>query len=188
MPDHVLQRTPIEADDWIRGKRDAPVTLLEYGDFECSHCAAVRPVLEGLVDEAPDGIRLAFRHFPITTTHPHAAMAAEAAEAAGAQGKFWEMHDMLFGQQPELEFEDLRWCAEQVGCDVLRFDDEMAAHAYTQEVRRDFRRGISDGVNGTPTVFINGVRYDGPRDRVSMMAAIAQIAPGRRRPPGLRTR
>jgi protein-disulfide isomerase len=173
MSDESLQRTRIEDDDWIRGARDAPVTLLEYGDLECPQCAAARPVLEGLVDEAPQGIRLVFRHFPITTLHPHAAMAAEAVEAAGAQGRFWQMHDMIFANQPDLEYEDLRWCAEQVGCDVLLFDDEMAAHVHREEVRRDFRRGIVDGVNGTPTLFIDGRRYDGPRDRLSILAAIA---------------
>jgi protein-disulfide isomerase len=172
MSDEVLQRTRIDEQDWIRGSRNAPVTLLEYGDLECSHCAAIRPVLEALVDEAPRDIRLVFRHFPITTLHPHAAMAAEAAEAAGAQGKFWEMHDMILANQPDLEYEDLRWCAEQVGCDVLRSDDEMAAHLYREEVRQDFRRGILDGVNGTPTLFIDGRRYDGPRDRLSILAAI----------------
>jgi protein-disulfide isomerase len=180
MPEN-LQRTEIDDDDWILGARAAPVTVLEYGDLECGFCAAVRPVLESLVEEDPETVRLVYRHFPVTTAHPHAAIAAEAAEAAGAQGKFWQMHDMILSNQPDLEYEDLRWCAETVGVDVLRFDDEMAAHVYRDEVRRDFRRGIHDGVNGTPTIFIDGRRYDGARDRMSMMAAIAAAGGWRRR-------
>jgi protein-disulfide isomerase len=173
MYDDRIQKTPITADDWSLGSPEAPVTLLEYGDFECPYCAMARPVLEGLVAEYPDTIRLVFRHFPITTIHPHAFMAAEAAEAAGAQGKFWEMHDTLFTHQQLLEFENLRWYAKQIGLDVARFVQEMRAHIYQEKVRRDFRRGIQDGVNGTPTIFINGLRYDGPRDRMSILAAIA---------------
>ena len=174
MYEETLQRTLIDSGDWIRGARSAPVTMLEYGDFECPHCAAARLALEGLVEAAPDTIRLVYRHFPVTSIHPHAAMAAEAAEAAGAQGRFWQMHDMIFSSQPDLEYEDLRWCAEQVGCDMVRYEDELAARAYRDEVRRDFNRGIQDGVNGTPTIFINGRRHDGPRDPTSLAAAIAR--------------
>jgi protein-disulfide isomerase len=175
MPDGAIQRTAIDSGDWILGAADASVTLLEYGDFECRWCAAARPVLHGLVEKNPRAVRLVYRHFPVTTIHPHAAMAAEAAECAGAQGKFWLMHDMIFNNQPQLEYEDLRWCAEAIGVDVLRFDDEMATHVHRDEIRRDFRRGIQDGVNGTPTIFINGHRFDGPRDQASMAAAIAAL-------------
>jgi protein-disulfide isomerase len=178
MSDEALQRTRIENDDWIRGPRDAAVTLLEYADFECPSSAAARLLLEGLLDEGPDHLCLVFRHFPVTTIHPHAAMAAEAAEAAGAQGKFWPMHDLMFANQPDLEYADLRWCAELADCDLLRFDDEMTTHRYRDEVRRDFRRGITDGVNGTPTIFINGRRHDGPLDRASLLAAIARRLEG----------
>src|SRR5437879_120813 len=101
MFDERLQRSEITDDDWILGNPDAPVTLLEYGDFECPYCAMARPVLEGLVKGYPDTIRLIYRHFPVTTAHPHAFMAAESAEAAGTQGKFWKMHDMLFTHQQQ---------------------------------------------------------------------------------------
>jgi protein-disulfide isomerase len=168
-----LQRTPITKDDWSLGSPGAPVTLLEYGDFECPHCAAARPVVEGLVAEDPKTIRLVYRHFPVTTVHPHALIAAEAAEAAGAQGLFWEMHDMVFAHQPELSYGTLRTCAAAIGLDMARFDLEMETHTHLPEVRLDFRRGVQDGVNGTPTIFINRLRYDGPRERVSMQAAIA---------------
>jgi len=172
-----IQKTQIEEDDWILGNEAAPVTLLEYGDFECPYCGMARPVLEGLVAEYPEDIRLVFRHFPISTTHPHARIAAESAEAAGAQGQFWEMHDMLFTHQDQLEFEDLRRYAHALGLDVKRFDREMMDRVYEPEVRRDFRRGIQDGVNGTPSIFINGLRYDGPRDRRSILAAIESQVP-----------
>jgi protein-disulfide isomerase len=115
-------------------------------------------------------------------------LAAEAAEAAGAQEKFWEMHDMLFTHQQQLEYEHLRWYAEELGLHVARFDQEMQAHLYRNEVRQDFRRGVTDGVNGTPTIFINRQRYDGPRDRQSLMAAIAALMPLRQREHGARVR
>lgn len=172
-----IQKTQIAEDDWILGSEDAPVTLLEYGDFECPYCAMARPVLEGLVAEHPADIRLVFRHFPISTTHPHARIAAESAEAAGAQGQFWEMHDMLFTHQDRLEFDDLRSYAHAIGLDMMRFDQEMSARVYEEEVRWDFRRGIQDGVNGTPSIFVNGLCYDGPRDRQTILSAIQAQVP-----------
>jgi protein-disulfide isomerase len=171
------QRRVIDAGDWVLGAADAPVTLLEYGDYECSHCARARSLLEGLVEEDPQTVRLVFRHFPVTVSHPHAALAAEAAECAGAQGRFWQMHDMIYSNQPDLEYEDLRWCADALGLDLLRFDDELKAHLYRGEVRRDFQRGVRDGVNGTPTIFLNGRRYDGPRERSAMIREIAALMP-----------
>jgi protein-disulfide isomerase len=177
MYDDAQQRSVIEADDWIFGAPDAPVVLLEYGDYECPYCAAARPALEGLVADNPEALRLAYRHFPLTATHPHALTAAEAAEAAGAQGRFWEMHDLLYKNQRRLEYERLLEYAGRLDLDLARFTRELSGRAYLEEVRRDFRRGIRDGVNGTPTILINGRRYDGPRDRASLLAAIyAQLA------------
>ncbi len=174
--DDRIQKTQLTAADWSLGRPDAPVTMLEYGDFECPYCAAARPVLEGLVAEKPDQVRLVFRNFPITTTHPHAFQAAEAAETAGAQGEFWKMHDMLFTHQRDLEYSDLLQYASEIGLDEARFDQEMREHRYQDKVKQDFRLGIEDGANGTPTIFINRRRYDGPRDHASMLAAImAQI-------------
>ncbi len=172
MRDERLRKTQITADEWILGVPDSPVTLLEYGDFECPYCAMARPELEALVAEDPDVIHLIYRHFPVTTIHPHAFNAAEAAEAAGRQDKFWEMHDMIFTHQRQLEDENLRAYALAIGLDVDRFDAEISAHLYADKVREDFRHGIQDGVNGTPTIFINELRYDGPRERVAMRAAI----------------
>lgn len=171
------QQTQIAKDDWILGRADAPVTLLEYGDFECPHCAKARPALEGLVLEYSEDIRFVFRHFPIASAHPHAQIAAESAEAAGAQGQFWEMHDMLFTHQDRLEFEDLRSYANALRLDLARFDQEILARAYEDEVRQDYRRVIQDAVNGTPSIFINGLRYIGPRDYGSILGAIESRLP-----------
>ena len=179
MYDDRLQKTQISADDWSLGAPDAPVVMLEYGDFECPYCAMARPVLEGLVAEYSDTIRLIYRHFPITTIHPHAFLAAEAAEAAGAQGKFWKMHDMLFTHQQQLEYQDLLRYAQAIGLDVARFDQELQAHSYRDAVKLDFRHGVQDGVNGTPTIFINRRRYDGPRDRASMLATVTSLMSAR---------
>jgi protein-disulfide isomerase len=180
MLDGGMQRTDITPADWSLGSPDAPVTLLEYGDFECPHCAVARPVLESLVAAEPSTVRLVYRHFPVTTIHPHAAMAAEAAEAAGADGRFWQMHDLLFSHQDALEPDDLRAYAKALGLPLQRFESDVSTHRYFGEVKADFRRGLLDGVNGTPTIFIAGFRYDGPRDLASMLAAIAAVREGGR--------
>ncbi len=180
----LVQQTQITEADWVLGRRDAPITLLEYGDFECPYCRAARPILEGLTRQHPEEIRLVFRHFPISTIHPHAILAAEAAEAAGAQGKFWEMHDMLFKHQEHLELEALHRYAEEIGLDMARFDQEMQVGRYESKVKADFRKGIRDGANGTPTIFINGLRYDGPRESDAVLEAIdtrLKTHPGRGR-------
>ena len=176
MIDDRIQITEITNDDWIRGNIDAPVTILEYGDFECPHCGAAYPVLKALVYDYPEGIRLVYRHFPITSAHPNAFTAAEAAEAAGSQGAFWEMHDLLFTHQQQLQYEYLLSYAQLLNLDVARFDREMRANIYAPEVRHDFRQGIEDGVNGTPTIFINRLRYDGPHQYGPMLAAINALA------------
>jgi len=146
---------------------NAPVTILEYGDFECPYCAMAAPVLERIVVENPD------------TVHPLSLIAAEAAEAGGAQGKFWQMHNALFANQPRFESDSLRQLSRAIGLDIRRFDREMEAHVHLQEVKQDFRRGVQDGVNGTPTLLINRVRYDGPREYDAILSAIAAVAGAR---------
>jgi protein-disulfide isomerase len=115
-----------------------------------------------------------FRNFPITTSHPHAEAAAEAAEAAGVQGRFWEMHDRLFENQRRLSGEDLRAHAEALRLDLERFDDELAQHVHADRVREDFMSGVRSGVNGTPTFFINGMRHDGPFAYETLLVALEQ--------------
>jgi protein-disulfide isomerase len=136
------------------------VTLVEYGDFECPHCGRAHPILKAVQRRLGDRLRFVYRHFPLTQAHPHAEHAAQAAEAAGQQGKFWAMHDMLFENQQALGDEDLLAYAEQSGVDPESVATALAAGTFAAKVRQDFMSGVRSGVNGTPTFFINGVRDD----------------------------
>jgi protein-disulfide isomerase len=158
--------------DHIQGPAEAPVTLLEYGDYECPYCGAAYPIVKQVQARMGDRLRFVFRNFPISTSHPHAEQAAEAAEAAAAQGRFWEMHDHLYEHQRHLEAGDLRTYAEELGLDVERFDRELAEHVHAARVRDDFMSGVRSGVNGTPTFYVNGTRHDGPYDLDSLLAAL----------------
>lgn len=175
MADEGALRHEITSDDWSIGPDDAPVTLLEYGDLECPHCGRLHPEVKALLADYPDRLRFIYRHFPITSLHPHAQAAALATEAAGAQGKFWEMEDLIFSHQQDLSGDDLRRYAEQIGLDLERFNRALSEQTYADQVRQDFRNGIDDGVNGTPTLFLNGLRYDGPRDRATLSDAIDEL-------------
>jgi protein-disulfide isomerase len=161
-----------ERRDHIQGPATAPATLVEYGDFECPYCGMAHPIVKALQERLGPNLRFVFRHFPLLTVHPHAEHAAEAAEAAVTQGKFWEMHDMLFENQQALEDEDLALYAAALNLDVPRFLAELAAHAHAERVREDLVSGIQSGVKGTPTFFINGVRHDGSFDFESLLEAI----------------
>jgi protein-disulfide isomerase len=152
---------PVGADDHAVGPDDAPVTLVEYGDFECPYCGMAHPIVKRARKTLGSQLRFVFRHFPLAEIHPHARVAAQAAEAAGAQGKFWEMHDTLFEHQDALEVEDLLGYAESLGLDTVKFARDLEAGTFEKRVRDDFRSGVKSGVNGTPTFFINGARYDG---------------------------
>ena len=165
-----------EQRDHILGSARAPVTLVEYGDYECPHCGQAHYVLQDLMSALREQVRLVFRNFPLTQIHPHAEQAAQAAEAAGAQRRFWEMHDILFENQDALEEEDLLAYAGQVGLDLDRFQVELFQGVYAPRLREDFLSGVRSGVNGTPTFFINGRRHDGPWDLQSLTAAILSSA------------
>lgn len=152
---------PVSETDHILGPDNAPVTLVEYGDFECPHCGRAAPVIDGIQRYMAESMRFVFRHFPLGEAHPHAQHAAEASEAAGAQGKFWEMHHLLFANQADLDDESLLSYMSKIRIDVARAEQELAEGVYTKKVRDDFRGGVRSGVNGTPTFYINGSRYDG---------------------------
>lgn len=155
-------KVPVNANDHTQGPSDAPVTLVEYGDYECPHCARAHPVLKLVLRRLGDRLRFVFRNFPLTELHPHAELAAEAAEAAGTRGKFWEMHDMIYDHQREgLEVEDLAQYAGAIGLDAIAVMQDVASHTYLPRIREDFMGGVRSGVNGTPTFFINGMRFDG---------------------------
>jgi protein-disulfide isomerase len=162
--------------DHIQGPATAPVTLVEYGDYECPYCGAAYPILKDVQQRMGERLRFVFRNFPITTSHPHAEQAAEAAEAAAAQGRFWPMHDQLYEHQRHLEVDDLRGYAAELGLDVDRFTDELAQHTHAARVREDFMSGVRSGVNGTPTFYINGVRHDDSYDAETLVAALEQAA------------
>jgi protein-disulfide isomerase len=168
----VLSMPVSEDRDHIQGPADAAVTLVEYGDYECPYCGAAYPVIKQVQARMGERLRFVFRNFPITTSHPHAEQAAEAAEAAAAQGRFWPMHDLLYENQKNLGDRDLRVYAERLGLDVELFDTELAGHVHAARVRDDFMSGVRSGVNGTPTFYINGVRHDDSYELDTLLAAL----------------
>lgn len=167
---------PVGDRDHTQGLPSASVTLVEYGDYECPYCGEAYAIVQEAQDRLGDRLRFVFRNFPLSNVHPHAEHAAEAAEAAGAQGAFWEMHDVLYEHQDALDDADLRHYAEELGLDLDRFDADMAGGRYAGRVREDFMSGVRSGVNGTPTFFINGDRYDGSWDAASLIPALADAA------------
>jgi len=165
-------KPPLGERDHVIGSPAATIELVEYGDFQCPHCGRAHPIVNQIRQEYSEQLRFAFRHFPLTKMHPYARKAAEAAEAAAAQGKFWEMHDTLFENQEALESAELVRYAGQIGLDVARFQGELVGGIYAQRVQEDIASGIRSGVNGTPTFFINGKRHNGGYDYESLKEAI----------------
>jgi protein-disulfide isomerase len=158
--------------DHIRGEATIPVTLVQYGDYACACCGEAFTLVENIRTHLQNRLRFVFRHFPMTQSHPRAKYAAEAAEAAGAQDKFWEMHTNIFTHQQGLDEKDLMQYAMSLHLDTTRFRRDLALHRYAVRVREDFVSGIRSGVNGTPTFFINQARYDGPRNFDGLLTAI----------------
>ena len=158
-------------DDHVLGDPAAQVTVLEYGDYECPYCAAAAPVLRRLVEESEGGIRLVFRNFPVADRHPYALTAALAAEAAGAQGAFWPMHDQLFTHQDRLTDTALRAYADELGLDGERVVGEPAQE-FGEKVEADFAAGLLAGVPGTPTIFVDGQLFAGRVELPALRRAI----------------
>ena len=165
-----------EGRDHIQGASDAPLTLVEYGDYQCPYCGRAYPIVKEVQERLGERLRFVFRNFPLATIHPHAEHAAEASEAASAQDRFWEMHDHLFEHQTRLRDEDLHGYAEALGLDVGRFDRELAEHVYAEQVHADFMGGVRSGVNGTPTFYVNGERHDDSYDADALIAALERSA------------
>ena len=165
-----------EERDHIQGPAHAAVTLVEYGDYECPYCGAAYPIIKEVQARMGDRLRFVFRNFPITTSHPHAEQAAEAAEAAAIRDRFWEMHDLLYENQKRLRDEDLLGYAEKLGLDVDLFDKELAQHVHAARVHEDFMSGVRSGVNGTPTFYINGTRHDDSYETDPLLAALERAA------------
>lgn len=161
--------------DHSSGATDAPVTLLEYGNFECIHCGQAYPMIKAVQKRLGDNLRFVFRHFPTVRVHPHSLRAAEAAEAAAAQGKFWEMHDELFTHQQALEDRDLSRYGRRIGLDVDKFGRALSENTFLKQIEDDYNRSLFDEhVTGTPTFYINEVRYTGSIDAASLVDAIIQ--------------
>ena len=168
---------PVSERDHIAGPNDTPVTLVEYGDYECPYCGMAYPIVKAAQQRLGDHVRFVFRNFPLKEIHPHAQHAAEAAESAGAQGRFWEMHDALFEHQHALEDTDLAAYAKAIGVNAERLAEDLVNRTYATRVREDFRSGVRSGVNGTPTFFINGERYNGPwADQARFIRALQDAA------------
>ena len=157
---HLLKK-PVGEDDWSRGPGNAPVTLVEYADFQCGDCQRSHPAIRRVVESFGDRMRFVFRHFPLVTAHPRAEEAALAAEAAGEQEKFWEMQERLMEARGALDPEHLRRYAQELGLDMDAFERDMIDAAKKRKLREEKLLGVRSGVNGTPTLFINGVRYEG---------------------------
>jgi protein-disulfide isomerase len=151
---------PVNPADHNLGPSHAPVTVVEYGDFECPNCKQAAPAVKLLLQRFTGRVRFVYRHFPLEEVHPHALHAALAAEVAAAQRKFWPMHDLLFENQPHLKLPQLRRYAERLELDMVRYDADMADTVYLQRVREDIEGGRASGARATPTFFVNGVLQD----------------------------
>ena len=167
---------PVGTRDHARGPRDAPVTLVKYGDYECPYCGEAHPVLKELQERVGEQVRFVFRHFPLDSAHPRARRAAQAAEAAASQGRFWEMHDLLYERQDELGDEDLMRHAAELGLDPQRLEEGLDHDHHAWHIEEDRLGGDRAGVRGTPALFVNGVRYAGAMDLDGMLAAVEEAA------------
>lgn len=179
LPEHQPKlAVPVSDRDHFQGLADAPVTLVEYGDYECPYCGKAFPAVRRIQRMMGDKLRFVFRNFPLNTLHEHASQAAQAAEAAAAQGKFWEMHDLLYENQERLADVDLRQYALKAGLEIYRFESDMASETYARKVRDDFRGGVRSGVNGTPTFFVNDYRFNDTVNYENLLAAVRAAAEG----------
>lgn len=166
---------PVSERDHAQGEPTAAVTLTMYGAYECPHCVEANKIIKELQRRLGARLRFVFRHFPLINVHPHAEAAAEVAEAAGAEGKFWEMHDTLFAHFNQLDGEHLVHYAEDMGLDMRRFDEAMSKRLYSPRVQADVKSGTESGVHGTPTFFINGVRHQGSWQTDELLEAIEHV-------------
>jgi protein-disulfide isomerase len=167
-------KIPISSLDHVQGNAKAACTLVEYGDYECPHCGAAYPLVKRIQKHFGKRLRFVFRNFPMTQIHANAQAAAEAAEFAEYKGKFWEMHDLLFENQDRLRADLFAELASSLGLDPGELHRALAKKTFTDRVRTDFTGGVRSGVNGTPTFFIDGQRYDRPMDFDSMVKAIEE--------------
>jgi protein-disulfide isomerase len=167
---------PVSATDHAQGAADAKVTLVEYGDYQCPYCGAAYHIIKAVQNRLGTRMRFVFRNFPLNQAHPYAELAAEAAEAAGAQGKFWEMHDALYENQAQLGPPLIETLVKRLKLDARQFETDMETRKFQARVKHDFVGGVRSGVNGTPGLFINGERYDERWDEELLSAALQKAA------------
>ncbi|HEX4373109.1 MAG TPA: DsbA family protein [Puia sp.] len=151
----------VNSKDHYEGSENAPVELVEYGDYQCPHCGHAYPIIKSIQKKLGSKLKFVFRNFPLAEAHPDATHAAIAAETASAQNKFWEMHDIIFENQQRLDDTHLVRYAEKIGLDIKKFETDFEKPEFTEKVESDFESGIHSGVNGTPSFFINGQKYNG---------------------------
>lgn len=170
--------TPVNSGDHVQGNEGAVVALMEYGDFECPNCLEAYSIIKKIQKIERDRLRIVFRNFPMSQAHPHALHATYAAEAAAKQGKFWEIHDLIFENQDSLEDEDLLNYAKTLNLDMGLFKKDFESSEISEKVKDNFMSGVRSGVNGTPTFFINGVRFDKPCELNLLLRGIDQAKKG----------
>ena len=178
-------KVPVSSEDHAQGPESAPVTLVEYGDYECPHCGHAHTVVKRLQKKFGSSLRFVFRNFPLTEIHPMAGPAAEAAEFAASKQKFWEMHDGIYENEDSLSPELLDELATGLKLSAEEMDSALEQELFTERVRADFMGGVRSGVNGTPTFFINGRRHDGAAEFAALAEAIEEVKSGGER--GIRT-
>jgi protein-disulfide isomerase len=169
----------VHTGDHFQGPADAPVELVEYGDYQCPHCGRAYPIIKRIQEKLGKDLKFVFRNFPLSEAHPQAFMAAVATEAADKQHKFWEMHDILFERQENLDLESIVSYAVHMGLNDKTFIKDLEDEKLSAKVEADFESGIHSGVNGTPTFFINGVRFDGSWDEQHLLAQLQGVLKGR---------
>jgi protein-disulfide isomerase len=172
-----MLKVPITSVDHRRGDPGAPVTLVEYGDYQCPYCAMAQPVVRELLYSFGADLAVVYRHFPLTEVHPLAATAAQAAEFAGEHNAFWKMHEALFANQPRLSLPTILGIADVLGLSQASLHRALNAGTYARKVGDDFMGGVRSGVNGTPCFFINGLRHDGAHGFPELATAIAAVLP-----------
>jgi protein-disulfide isomerase len=171
-------KIPVSSKDHVQGDEHAPAVLVEYGDYECPHCGHAYPIVKRVQKHFGKRLGFVFRNFPLNEIHPNAEAAAESAEFAGANGKFWEMHDGIFENQGSLSLPMLLELAKELGLSEEGLGGALTSREFASRVKSDFIGGARSGVNGTPTFFINGERFDGPPDFEDLVAAIDEVLAG----------
>lgn len=171
-------KVPVSTDDHIHGNENAPITLVEYGDFECPYCGMAHPIIKRLQKHFGNQLSFVFRNFPLSEIHPHAEVAAETAEYAGSHRRFWEMHDLLYENQDRLGMPLFLELADALNLPADDLENAIMNKKFESKIRKDFLGGVRSGVNGTPTFYINGQRYNGPIEFEELVFAIDAILVG----------